>query len=71
MAVLPAADSVQHTCKATVPAVRGDTAWIGCLKGKTKSGLLDATSGFWAEIATHVHVSSCKSSVGRQNCGST
>lgn len=53
-------NSVQPTCRAKVPAVRGDIAWIGCLKGKSKSRLLDASSDFWTEIGKHVQVSSCK-----------
>jgi hypothetical protein len=53
-------NSVQPTCRAKVPAVMGDTEWIGCLKGKYKSGLLDASSDFWTEIGNHVQMSSCK-----------
>ncbi|DBA78683.1 TPA: hypothetical protein ACH3X1_008598 [Trebouxia sp. C0004] len=47
-------NSVQPTCRAKVPAVRGDIAWIACLKGKSKSRLLDASSDFWTEIGKNV-----------------
>ena len=54
-------DGVQHTGRAKLPAVRGDTAWIGCFKGKSKNGLLDASSDFLAQIGNHMQVSTCKS----------
>ncbi|DBA92856.1 TPA: hypothetical protein ACH3X1_003031 [Trebouxia sp. C0004] len=50
-------NSVQPTCRAKAPAVRGDIAWIACLKGKSKSRLLGASSDFWTEIGKMVQVS--------------
>ncbi len=52
---------------------QGDTAWIGCLKGNFKSGLLNASSDFGTEIDSHVQVSFYKENVaaivlGRQLC---
>lgn len=56
-------NSVQPSCRAKVPAVIGDIAWTNCLKGKSKSRLLDASSDFWTEIGNHVQVSCCKKKV--------
>ena len=56
-------NSVQPSCTATVPTVRGDIAWTDSLKGKSKSWLMDASPEFWTEIGNHVQVSSCKKKV--------